>query len=156
MPKGNKYVIETHDLTRKFKNVVAVDNLNLRIEKGEIFGLVGRNGQGKTTLVKSIAALLVPTKGSVSVFGFDSLSESREVKKRIGLVTSDERSFYWRLSGAQNMFFFASLYGMQGRAARDRVEELLATFDLVELSRRPFHEYSNGNKQRLALARALR
>lgn len=135
--------------------VVALRNVTLTIREGEIFGLVGRNGQGKTTLVKSIAVLLVPTSGSIKVFGADSLRMSQEVKRRTGLVTSDERSFYWRLTGWQNMLFFARLFGMNMAEARRRIEKLFESFDMKELGHRPFREYSNGNKQRLALARAL-
>jgi ABC-2 type transport system ATP-binding protein len=135
--------------------VTALRDVSIDIEEGEIFGLVGRNGQGKTTLVKSIAALIIPTSGSINAFGFDSMRDSREVKRRIGLVSSDERSFYWRLTGWQNMMFFASLYGMDADPASRRIGELFETFDLVDLGHRPFNEYSNGIKQRLALVRAL-
>lgn len=135
--------------------VTALRNVDLTIGEGEIFGLVGRNGQGKTTLVKSIADLIMPTSGSVRVFGYDSNLQSREAKRNIGLVTSDERSFYWRLTGRQNMKFFARLYGLDDAAADRRIEELLELFGMRELGYRAFREYSNGNKQRLAIARAL-
>jgi len=163
--------VEVRDLTKVFttplaklrrllrkpsKNaVVALRNINLSVQPGEIFGLVGRNGQGKTTLVKSIAALLIPTNGSVKVFDFDTVQKSQDVKKRIGLVTSDERSFYWRLSGRQNMKFFARLYNLDEQFACKQIEELFDIFQLKELGERAFNQYSNGNKQRLALARAL-
>jgi len=163
--------VETEKLTKIFRpslkrwrrlfgrrgagEVTALRDVDLTIHEGEIFGLVGRNGQGKTTLVKSIAALLLPTFGTIRVFGRDIGREDRAVKREIGLVTSDERSFYWRLSGRQNLLFFARLNGMDGAAAKGRIDELFAMFDLEELAHRPFHEYSNGNKQRLALARAL-
>ncbi len=167
----DQYAVEVDRLTKVFKRpmrrlrrllrrpgadeIVALRNVTLKIRAGEIFGLVGRNGQGKTTLVKSIAVLLVPTSGTVKVFGMDSTGESRDLKRKTGLVTSDERSFYWRLSGLQNMLFYARLFGMEMTAARRRIDELFDLFDLGDLGHRPFREYSNGNKQRLALARAL-
>lgn len=135
--------------------IVALNDVRLTVHRGEIFGLVGRNGAGKTTLVKSIAALIQPTRGLVRVFGLDTVGQGQEVKRHIGLVTSDERSFYWRLTGWQNLLFFARLHGMDEAGARRRIEELLDIFDLRELSHRRFQEYSTGNKQRLALARAL-
>jgi ABC-2 type transport system ATP-binding protein len=135
--------------------VTALTDISLTVQPGEIFGLVGRNGAGKTTLVKAIAALMAPTRGSVKVFGVDVIKQSQDVKRCIGLVTSDERSFYWRLTGWQNLMFFSRLYGLDEAPARRRIEELLDMFELQELSRRRFHEYSTGNKQRLAIVRAL-
>ena len=136
-------------------DVTALHDVDLTIGEGEIFGLVGRNGQGKTTLVKSIASLIVPTAGTVRVFGYDLNLHNRDAKRSIGLVTSDERSFYWRLTGRQNLQFFARLNGMDEAAAGRRIESLLELFGMRELGYRPFREYSSGNKQRLAIARAL-
>jgi len=135
--------------------VVALDDLSMKVEEGEIFGLVGRNGQGKTTLVKSIATLLIPNEGNKGLWGGDSVNEIQKVKSRIGLVTSDERSFYWRLTAWQNMMFYVRLNGMDEKSARRRIEELFEMFDLLGLCNRPFSEYSDGNKQRLAIVRAL-
>jgi ABC-2 type transport system ATP-binding protein len=137
------------------EEVTALRGVDLTIEEGEIFGLVGRNGQGKTTLIKSIAALLVPTSGRVRVFGVDSNREDWRVKRKIGLVSSEERSFYWRLTGWQNMLFFARLHGMDEVTARRRIGELFEMFDLAGAGDRAFHEFSSGIKQRFAIARAL-
>ncbi|HEY6882171.1 MAG TPA: ABC transporter ATP-binding protein, partial [Polyangiales bacterium] len=124
--------------------------VTLRVEQGEIFGLVGRNGQGKTTLIKTTCGLIEPSEGRVQVFGFDSTREAREVKRRVGLVSAEERSFYYRLTGRDNLAFFARLHGIE------RVPEaLIETFELGPVIDRPFQEYSSGNKQRLAIARAL-
>jgi ABC-2 type transport system ATP-binding protein len=136
-------------------DVVAVKDVSFTIGEGEIFGLVGRNGAGKSTLVKCIATLVEPTQGTVTVSGFDTVRHAEQIKKRIGLVSSDERSFYWRLTGYQNLLFFARLQGMREAHARQRIDELLDLFELRDLSRRRFREYSTGNKQRLAMARAL-
>jgi ABC-2 type transport system ATP-binding protein len=130
--------------------VEALRGVSLRVEAGEIFGLVGRNGQGKTTLIKTTCGLIEPSEGRVRVFGFDSVRDGREVKRRVGLVSADERSFYYRLSGRDNLAFFARLHGI------DRVPSgLIDTFELGPVIDRPFQEYSSGNKQRLAIARAL-
>jgi ABC-2 type transport system ATP-binding protein len=130
--------------------VEALRGVTLRVEAGEIFGLVGRNGQGKTTLIKTTCGLIEPSEGRVRVFGFDSVREGREVKRRVGLVSADERSFYYRLSGRDNLAFFARLHGIDSVPA-----QLIEAFELGPVIDRPFQEYSSGNKQRLAIARAL-
>lgn len=136
--------------------VEALSDVSLEVREGEIFGLIGPNGAGKTTLTKIIATLVQPTSGTVTVRGFDSVRDAERVRAGIGLATAEERSFYWRLTPLQNLLFFARLYGMEERAARRRIEELLALFEFDDaLGRRRFGELSTGNKQRLAVARAL-
>ncbi|MET0341619.1 MAG: ABC transporter ATP-binding protein [Polyangiales bacterium] len=135
--------------------VEALRDVSLRVEAGEIFGLVGRNGQGKTTLIKTTCGLIEPSAGAVRVFGHDSVRALREVKRHIGLVSADERSFYFRLSGRANLTFFGRLQGLPERAIRTRIGELSEAFELGPLLERPFQDYSTGNKQRLAIARAL-
>lgn len=135
--------------------VEALNNVNFEVQKGEIFGLIGRNGAGKTTLTKIIATLVQPTAGKVEVLGFDPVENSVKVRSLIGLATAEERSFYWRLSCERNMMFFARLYGMKDREARKRMAELFEKLNLTELAERRFSELSTGNKQRLALARAM-
>jgi ABC-2 type transport system ATP-binding protein len=136
-------------------DVEALKNVSFTIEEGEIFGLIGRNGAGKTTLTKIIATLVQPDGGSVAVNGFDSVRDEVKVRSLIGLATAEERSFYWRLTATQNMMFFARLYGMNDSAARARIAELFEELDLIALAKRRFAEMSTGNKQRLAVARAL-
>jgi ABC-2 type transport system ATP-binding protein len=135
--------------------VEALRDVSLTVREGEIFGLIGPNGAGKTTLTKIIATLVQPTSGSVTVKGFDSVRDAERVRAQVGLATAEERSFYWRLTGRQNLIFFARLYGMEEGPARRRIEELLSLFELEDNGRRRFGELSTGNKQRLAVARAL-
>jgi ABC-2 type transport system ATP-binding protein len=135
--------------------VEALKNVSFEIETGEIFGLIGRNGAGKTTLTKIIATLVQPSDGRVSVKNFDSVRDEVKVRSLIGLATAEERSFYWRLSGEQNMMFFARLYGMNDAEARRKIGDLFEKLNLTELAKRRFSEFSTGNKQRLAVARAL-
>lgn len=135
--------------------VEALKNVSLEIKDGEIFGLIGKNGAGKTTLTKIIATLVQPTSGRVSVKGFDSIEDEVKVRSLIGLATAEERSFYWRLSGERNMMFFARLYAMDDKRARKRIGEIFERLNLVELKSRRFSELSTGNKQKLAVARAL-
>ena len=143
-------------LKRRFKPPVeALRDVSFEVETGQIFGLIGRNGAGKTTLTKIIATLVQPTSGTVCVNNHDSVLEDEHVRSQLGLAGAEERSFYWRLTGEQNLLFFARLYGMSDKAAKLRIEELFSMFELHEVSRRRFGELSTGNKQRLAVARAL-
>lgn len=135
--------------------VKALRDVSFQIREGETFGLIGRNGAGKTTLTKIVATLVQPTSGTVTVRGFDSVREDAQVRAQLGLATAEERSFYWRLTAEQNLLFFARLYGLDDSTARKRIAELFARFELEELARRRFGELSTGNKQRLAVARAM-
>jgi ABC-type multidrug transport system ATPase subunit len=135
--------------------VEALRDVSFDVHEGEIFGLIGRNGAGKTTLTKIVATLVQPTTGSVTVKGYDSVRDEEEVRRRVGLATAEERSFYWRLTVEQNLMFFARLYGLTDAAARRRIRELIERFELEELARRRFGELSTGNKQRMAFARAM-
>ena len=143
-------------LRRKFKPPVeALRNVSFEIREGEIFGLIGPNGAGKTTLTKIIATLIQPTAGAVSVKGHDTVTDDQRVRRNVGLAGAEERSFYWRLTAEQNLLFFARLYGLNGRTAQRRLTELFELLDLQEVARRRFAELSTGNKQRLAVARAM-
>lgn len=135
--------------------VEALRGVSFEIGGGEIFGLIGRNGAGKTTLTKIIATLIQPSSGTVSVKNFDSVRDEVKVRSLVGLATAEERSFYWRLTAEQNLLFFARLYGMKDAAARQRIGELFEQLNFAELARRRFSELSTGNKQRLAIARAI-
>jgi len=154
MPKGNKYVIETHDLTRKFKNVVAVDNLNLRIEKGEIFGLVGPDGAGKTTTIRLLCAIMDPTDGSARVAGFDVVKEAEEIKKRIGYM-AQRFNLYGDLSVLENLNFFADIFAVSGEERKERIDQLLAFARLTEFQDRRAAQLSGGMQKKLALACTL-
>jgi ABC-2 type transport system ATP-binding protein len=134
--------------------VQALAGVTLGVREGEVFGLLGPNGAGKTTLLKILSCLVLPDRGRVRVAGEDVVHENR-VKPKIGLVHSDERSFYWRLSGRENLLFFSELYDVP-RARRDaRIAELLDRVDMTEAAGRRFADYSSGMKQRLAIARAM-
>ena len=135
--------------------VEALRDVSLEVEEGEILGLIGRNGAGKTTLTKVIATLVQPTSGSVTVRGFDSIKDEVRVRSLIGLATAEERSFYWRLSCEKNMMFFARLYGLKDREARRRIADIFEKVGLSDIADRRFSNISTGNKQKLAVARAL-
>lgn len=133
----------------------ALRDVSFSLREGETLGLLGPNGAGKTTLLKIIATLLYPTSGRVLVHGCDVSKNSVEARRYLGLVTSDERSFYWRLTGRQNLFFFAALYGLPQRDAAPKIAVLLEVLGLTAAADRPFLGYSSGMRQKLAIARGL-
>ena len=143
-------------LRRTFKPPVeAVRDVSFEVREGEIFGLIGPNGAGKTTLTKMIATLIQPTEGNVIVKGLDSVRDDVAVRRNVGLAGAEERSFYWRLTAEQNLLFFARLHGLSGDQATRRIFELLQMLQLEDSARKRFAELSTGNKQRLAVARAM-
>ncbi len=134
----------------------SVESVSLTVNRGEIFGLIGSNGAGKTTLAKMLCTLIAPSSGSATVAGIPlDLEHGSEIRNRVGLVVADERSFYWRLTGRQNLLFFAALYGVFGSAAQSRTDELLQAVGLQHAAEQRFDRYSSGMKQRLAIARGL-
>lgn len=124
------------------------------MRRGELFGLLGPNGAGKTTLIKLLCTLITPTMGGATVNGFD-LHDELQVKGSIGLVTSDERSFFWRLTGRENLNFFATLHNLDSEQRGRRVGQALAQVGLESVADDRFQVYSTGMRQRLAIARAL-
>lgn len=129
--------------------------IDLEVAQGEFVGLLGLNGAGKTTILKTVATVLTADAGTVRVLGYDADSEGKHVRHRVGYVLADERSFYWRLSARANLEFFASLDNLHGRAARERIDYLLGRLDLMRDADQPVRTYSTGMKQRLAIVRGL-
>jgi ABC-2 type transport system ATP-binding protein len=129
--------------------------VTLAIETGEVFGLLGLNGAGKTTLIRLLATLLVPSDGMAAVFGRDVAAEPAAVRRLIGLVTCDERSFYWRLSGRQNLEFVAGVHGLSGRETRERIGDLAECLGMTDYIDERYSGYSAGMKQKVAIARGL-
>ena len=132
----------------------ALQPVYLDIHPGEIFGLLGPNGAGKTTLIKTLATLVEPTAGQAFIDDI-SLNDQGAIKSKIGLASRDERSFYWRLTGRENLAFFARLYGLGPKTTDQRVQTVLELLDIQAESDLIFSTYSTGMKQRLSIARAL-
>lgn len=139
----------------KAAETVALDSLSLRVAPGTVFGLLGPNGAGKTTTVRILSTLLAPSRGSASVLGYDVERDTAEVRQHIGLAIGGDRGFYNRLTGRQNLQYFAALSGLTPSAARARCGELLDLVRLGDRADEKVERYSRGMKQRLHLARAL-
>jgi ABC-2 type transport system ATP-binding protein len=149
------YRTHTGTVRRKAKDVEAVRGVSFAIEPGELFGLLGPNGAGKTTTIKMLITLLLPTAGTARVLGMDVVKNPHEVRKRIGYVFGGERGVYERLSGYDNLRYFAELYGVPPKEQRRRIEELLELVGLKGREHERAEGYSRGMKQRLHVARGL-
>lgn len=139
----------------KKRVVRALDRATLTLKQGELFGLLGPNGAGKTTLVRCIATLLIPDAGTIRIFGHDAFKESLFCRQCIGLLTSGERTLYWKLSARDNLRFFAALYGLTGKERDRRIEYLLELLGLKDVANERLERYSSGMKQKVSLARAM-
>jgi len=142
-------------IKRSIKEVMAVEDVSFNIKSGELFGLLGPNGAGKTTTVKMLATLLIPTKGTATIMGNDVVKDAQEVRKRIGFIFGGERGLYWRLSGIDNLRYFASLYGVEPDVSKKRISYLLEMVGLKDRGKERVEGYSRGMKQRLHVARTL-
>jgi ABC-2 type transport system ATP-binding protein len=147
-------IIELADLTKKYGSFIAVDQLTLNIQKGEIFGLLGPNGAGKSTTILMMLGLTEPTSGSVRVCNIDPVTNPIEVKKRVGYLPED-MGFYFNLSGIENLMFTARLNSLSTKEAKQKVDQLLNRVGLTEAASKNTGKYSRGMLQRLGLADVL-
>ena len=143
--------IEVHNLSRKFGDFLAVDQVNFEIPRGEIFGLLGPNGAGKTTTIRMLCGLLMPSSGEARVLGFDVRHKPEEIKKRIGYM-SQKFSLYNDLTSYENINFYARLYGVPRAELKGRIAELIEMAGLTGLERELTGNLSGAWRQRLALA----
>jgi len=148
------HIIETHNLTKRFRQTVAVDGLNLTVERGEIFGLLGPDGAGKTTTIRLLCALLTPTAGTARVAGFDTVRQGEEIKRRIGYMPQ-QFSLYGDLTVLENLIFFADVFEVGRRERDERISRLLAFSRLEEFRHRRAAQLSGGMQKKLALACTL-
>ncbi|MFQ5933773.1 MAG: ABC transporter ATP-binding protein [Dehalococcoidia bacterium] len=163
--------IVVHNLTKRFpvrrrwretiirpfhqRWMTALDGVDLEVRQGEVLGLLGPNGAGKTTLLKILCTLLLPTGGRAAVNGHDVVEAPRRARQAVGYCLDTERSFYYRLTGMQNLAFFATLNNLGSREATTRIAKVLGTVGLNGAAGDPFMTYSKGMQQKLGLGRAL-
>ncbi|MGC8876114.1 ATP-binding cassette domain-containing protein [Thermus sp.] len=147
-------VIETRGLTKRYGRVVAVEDLNLEVKEGEVFGLLGPNGSGKTTTILMLLGLTEPTAGEARVLGLDPMREPLKVKARVGYLP-DQVGFYGELSAWENLRYTTRLLGLPDGEAQARIEEVLKRMGLWEVRDRKVAAFSRGMRQRLGLAEVL-
>jgi ABC-type multidrug transport system ATPase subunit len=164
-------MIKIHNLTKNFyppfslaqllrlglnrpQPVRALGNVSFEVKRAQALGILGLNGAGKTTLLKIISTLILPDTGSVRINGYSVGTDDLEIKSLIGLASSEERSFYWRLTGRQNLEFFACLHGISKKKTRKKIDELFETFRIDYQDKR-FDSYSTGMKRKFELLRVL-
>jgi ABC-2 type transport system ATP-binding protein len=150
----NNLVLETKGLTKHYGDFVAVDNLDLNIKKGEVFGLLGPNGAGKTTTILMLLGLTEPTKGQVRVLGFDPARQPLSVKARVGYMP-DQVGFYDELTARENLIYIAKLNGIPRDQLKNRVEEAIERVHLTQVIDKRVNTFSRGMRQRLGLADVL-
>ncbi len=150
----NESAIVMEHLGKKYQDVIALDDLSLQVQKGELFGLLGPNGAGKTTTLNILCGLVKPTIGSASVCGYDVQKNAAKVKELIGVCTQ-ETAIYPYLTGAENVELFGDLHAMDKATLRAKRDMLIAKLGLAEDAKRRAGKYSGGMKRRLSLATAL-
>ncbi len=155
-PEHKDYALQARSLVKRYGNseMPALDNFDLDVQQGEFFGLLGRNGAGKTTAVSIFSGLFPPDSGSVSILGVDNRMEPTRVKQSLGFVPQDI-SLYERLTARENLLFFGKLYGLEKGALQDRVEQCLEFARLEQQSTNLVATFSGGMKRRLNLAVGL-
>ena len=146
-------MIQLTDVTKRYDDTIAVENLNLQIDRGEIVGILGHNGAGKSTTLKMIAGLVEPTSGHVYVMGHDMQKENIKVKQMTGYLP-EESSLYDAMTAQQYLLFFSELYQMPRQKALARIDQLLDSLDLAEKNKLT-GEFSKGMKRKTAIARTL-
>ena len=146
--------IQTNDLTKNFKDLVAVDHISVKVKKGEIFGLLGPNGAGKTTLIRMLCTLATPTEGSATVAGYDLRHNEDKIRENIGLV-SEKMIMYDMLTPRENLKLFGKLYNIPKKKLEARIDELLKLVKMDKWGDKMINTFSTGMKQRINVIRAL-
>jgi ABC-2 type transport system ATP-binding protein len=153
--RGLRRVYSDRKLLGRGRETVALDGIDFRIERGSVFGLLGPNGAGKTTTVRILATLLLPTEGEARVLGMDVVRAADRVRSQIDFIFGGDRGLYGRLTGSENLRYFAALHQLRPREAMRRADELLDQVGLAGRGDTLVEQYSRGMKQRLHLARGL-
>ena len=148
-------MLKVQNLTKKFKKTVAVDNISFEVKPGEIVGLLGENGAGKTTTLRMIATMLKPTSGNVTIDNYNIKDHPNKIREKIGILFGGDVALYDRLSGKENMLYFAKLNGMSDQDAINAVKKITADLKMNEYIDRPVGKYSRGMKQQVSLARSI-
>ncbi len=150
----SKIVVETQGLTKEFDGLYAVNGLSLKINESEIFGLLGPNGAGKTTTVRLLTGMLEPSSGNASVLGLNSVTQSNQIRERVGILT-ETPSLYQRLSVRDNLDFFAKVHDIPKEERDLTIKNLVKQFDIADKENEAAGKLSKGMRQKVAIARAI-
>ncbi len=150
----DELIIKSSNLTRKFGDFTAVDHISFEVQRGEVFGFLGANGAGKTTAMRMLTGLLVPTEGEATVAGFDVYSEAEQIKKQIGYM-SQKFSLYEDLTVRENIRLYGGIYGLSDKEIRQKSDELIEMLDMQDLKNKKIGSLPLGWKQKLAFSVAL-
>lgn len=148
-------MLKVQGLTKSFKKIKAVDALSFEVHPGEIVGLLGENGAGKTTTLRMIATMLKPTSGNAYIDEYNIIDNPEKIRENIGILFGGDVALYDRLTGKENMLYFAKLNGMKDEEANLAVNEIAKDLEMEEYMNRPVGKYSRGMKQKVSLARSI-
>ncbi len=164
-------IVELHSIRKRFKRMrplvkslsprresdytIALNGVGVEVKKGQRLGIIGGNGAGKSTLLRIVAGLVAPDEGTVAVFGKNPLNEPYSIRKNLGFILPNIRSFFWRITIRENLEFFATLHGFDRNQAREEALRLIDLLELGSIAHTPYKDVSDGMKQRMAIARGL-
>lgn len=148
-------MIKISNLTKRFGNTIAVNDISFEINDGEIFGLLGENGAGKTTTMRMLATMLKPTSGTATINGYDIVEQPSEVRKHVGILFGGEAGLYDRLTARENIAYFAELSGMEADKINKRIDELAEILDMRDFIDKRVGRFSKGMKQKVTIARSI-
>lgn len=148
-------MLELKNLTKRFGEVKAVNEISFSVGKGEVFGLLGENGAGKTTTLRLLATMLKPTSGTALIAGYDLVKDPEKVRRNIGILFGGETGLYDRLTAAENIEYFGELNNMDKSDLKPRITELTKIFGMEEFINRKTGKFSKGMKQKVAFARSI-
>ncbi|WP_188067049.1 ATP-binding cassette domain-containing protein [Brevibacillus brevis] len=148
-------MIEVKDVSKRFKEIAAVQHVSFRVEAGEVYGLLGENGAGKTTTMRMMATVLSPTEGDIEISGFSVRQQPLEVRRRIGILFGGDVGLYSRLTARENIAYFGRLYGLEQARLEERIHSLSRMLEMDDFIDRRVGAFSRGMKQKVAIARTL-
>lgn len=148
-------MLKVENLTKKFKKITAVDNISFEVNSGEIVGLLGENGAGKTTTLRMLATMLKPTAGNAAIGDYNIIDNPDKIREKIGILFGGDVALYDRLTGRENMIYFAKLNGLNDLEANQAVDKIANELKMNEYIDYPVGKYSRGMKQKVSLARSI-
>lgn len=148
-------MLKVENLTKKFKKITAVDNISFEVNSGEIVGLLGENGAGKTTTLRMLATMLKPTAGNAAIDDYSIIDNPDKIREKIGILFGGDVALYDRLTGRENMIYFAKLNGLNDLEANQAVDKIANELEMNEYIDYPVGKYSRGMKQKVSLARSI-